>query len=75
MIRNQHLQMQHLKPDTKNQTLPHGVPPWRDTRKKYNIQSNIKMLLGKECKVVNTMKFCISIQDKKKLLDQLTLTK
>ena len=45
-----------LKPETDNKTLPTGLPQWRD-RKKYNIHSDIRTLLGKSCKVEKVMKF------------------
>ena len=52
MIRNvqqpKHAQIQHVE----NQTLPQ----WRDS-KKYNIQSDKKTVLGKECEVKKLMKF------------------
>ena len=39
------------KTDTDNQTLPQGVPPIEREQKKYNIQNNIKTLLGKDNEV------------------------
>ena len=41
------------KPDTKNQTLPNGGT----SEKKYNIQSEIKILLGRDCEVKKILKF------------------
>ena len=40
-----------------NQTLLFGVPQWRDIRKKYNIQSNIRTLLGRDYEVEKSMRF------------------
>ena len=45
------------KPDTGNQTLPRGVSPMDEQQKKYNIGSDIKTLLGKDCKVEKIIKF------------------
>ena len=34
-----------------NQTMPSGEPPWMDTRKKYNINNDIKKVLGRHWEV------------------------
>ena len=39
-----------------NQTLSPGNPPLEGQQKKYNIQSNIKTPLGKECEVQKIMR-------------------
>ena len=44
------------KSDTNNQKLPRRVPQKRDT-KKYNIQNNIRMLLGRDCEVEKMSRF------------------
>ena len=38
------------KPEPNNKT-------WRNSRKKFNIQSDIKTLLGKDCEVEKMMEF------------------
>ena len=45
------------KPDTNNQTLTRGVPTIGDTRKKYNIQSVIRMLMRRNCEVEKVTRF------------------
>ena len=48
------------KPEHNNKTLPTRLPPmdqWRDSRKKYNIQGDIKTLLGESCEVEKMMRF------------------
>ena len=45
------------KPETKNKTLPTRLSPMEDSRKKYNIQSDIRTLLGKSCEVEKMMRF------------------
>ena len=35
---------------------------WRDSRKKYNIQGDIKTLLGKSCEVEKMMRFLIEAE-------------
>ena len=45
------------KPETNNKTLLKRLPQWRDSRKKYNIQGDIRTLLGKSCEVVKMMRF------------------
>ena len=37
------------KPEPNNKTLPTSLPQWRGTRKKHNIQGDIRTLQGKEC--------------------------
>ena len=32
-------------------------PKWKDSRKKYNIQGDIRSLLGKDCEVEKMMRF------------------
>ena len=34
-----------------------NCPQWRDSRKKYNMQSDIKTLMGKDCEVKSIMRF------------------
>ena len=36
---------------------PQDCPRWRDSRKKNNIQGDIRTLLGKDCEVEKTMRF------------------
>ena len=45
------------KSEPNNKTLPTRMPQWRDSRKKHNIQSDIKTLLGKDCEVYKMMRF------------------
>ena len=47
------------KPELNNITLPkrQECPQWRDSRKKHNIQGDIRTLLGKECEVEKMMRF------------------
>ena len=45
------------KLDTNNRTLSQGVLTVEDTRKIYNIQSDIKILLGRDCEVKKVMRF------------------
>ena len=39
------------KPEPYNKTLPTRLPQWWDSRKKYNIQVDIRTLLGKDCEM------------------------
>ena len=45
------------KLESNNKTLPTRLPQWKDSRKKYSIQGDIKTLLGKNCEVEKMMKF------------------
>ena len=45
------------KSDADNLTLSQGMPPMRGKQKKYNIRSDIKALLVKDCEVEKIMKF------------------
>ena len=45
------------KQNTNNKTLPTRLPQWRDSRKKYNIQGDIRALLGKNYEVEKMMRF------------------
>ena len=45
------------KPETDNKILPIRLPQWRDNRKKYNIQSDIRTLLGKVFEAEKMMRF------------------
>ena len=45
------------KPNTNNKTLPTRLPQWRDSRKKYNIQGDMRTLLGKSWEVEKMMRF------------------
>ena len=45
------------KPETNNKTLHKRLPHWRDSRKKHNIQGEIRTLLGKDCEVKKLMRF------------------
>ena len=45
------------KPEIYNQTLPPRMPQWINSRRKYNIQDDIKTLLGRECEVKKILKF------------------
>ena len=46
-----------LKPDTNNQTLASGVPTMEGhQKKKYNIQGDIRMLLGRDCDIEKVMR-------------------
>ena len=45
------------KPDTNNKTLPYRLPPMEGQQKKYNIQGDIKALLGKSCEVEKRVRF------------------
>ena len=45
------------KPETNNKTLPTRLSQWRDNRKKYNIQGDIRTLLGKDSEVEKIMRF------------------
>ena len=47
--------MQRL--DTNNKTLPTRLPLWKDSRRKYNIQGDLRALLGKSCEVEKMMRF------------------
>ena len=44
-----------------NQTLEE-CPQWRNSKRKYNIQSDIKMLRGKDCEVEKIIKFLKKIE-------------
>ena len=44
------------KPDSDNQTLPRGVI-CRDSKKKNNIQGDIKILQGRGCEVEKVVRF------------------
>ena len=55
------------KSDTKNQTLPHGMPQWRDKRKKYNVLSDVRILLGRDCEVEKVMRYFKNIRMFKKI--------
>ena len=50
------------KPDTSNQASLRGVPPWRDTKKKFNIQYDIRTLLGRNCEVQKGYRFLSDIE-------------
>ena len=43
--------------ETNNKTLPKRLPQWRDSRKKYSIQDDIRAILGKSCEVEKKMRF------------------
>ena len=45
------------KPETNNEILSTRLPQWRDSRKKYNNQGEIRTLLGKNCEVEKIMSF------------------
>ena len=45
------------KPEPNNKTLPTSLPQWRGTRKKHNIQGDIRTLQGKDCEVEKMMRF------------------
>ena len=45
------------KPKSNNKTLPTRLPQWRDSRTKYNIQGDIRALLGNDCEVEQMIKF------------------
>ena len=45
------------KPETDNQTLPPEVLPMEGQQKKDYIQEDIKILLGRDCKLEKVMKF------------------
>ena len=45
------------KTDTNNETLPIRLSQWRDSKKKYNIQGDIRALLGKNYEVEKIMRF------------------
>ena len=45
------------KPEPNNKTFLTRLPQWRDSRKKHNIQGDIRTLLGKECEVEKMMRF------------------
>ena len=45
------------KPEPNNKTFPTRLPQWRDSRKKHNIQGDIRTLLGKDCEVEKKMRF------------------
>ena len=45
------------RPNTNNKTLPTRLLPMRDSKKKYNIQGDIRALLGKNYEVEKMMRF------------------
>ena len=45
------------KSDADNLTLSQGMPPMRGKQKKYNIRSDIKALLVKDCEVEKIIMF------------------
>ena len=44
------------KPETNNKIVPTRLSHWRDSRRKYNIQSDIRTQ-GKDCEVEKMMRF------------------
>ena len=48
------------RPGTNNKTLP--PMQWRDSRKKYNIQGDLRALLGKSCEVKKMMRYLKEIK-------------
>ena len=59
---NQHAKMQHVKPNTNNQTLYRVVLPMKGYQKKYNVQSKLKTQLGKDCEVEKVMRYIKDIE-------------
>ena len=59
------------KPHTNNQPLLFGVPTNKETPEIYNIQSDIRMLLGRDCVVEMVMKYLkhIGVFEKYKIMD------
>ena len=45
------------KPETNNKTLPKRMPQWRDSRKKYYIQGDLRKILRTDWDVEKMMKF------------------
>ena len=45
------------KAESYSQTLSPVMPQQRENRRRYSIQSDIKMILEKNCKVTNVIKF------------------
>ena len=58
------------KPETANLTFSPGVPHWRDRGKNYNIQDNIKTLLGRDFEVEKVMRFLKEVGVFKEILKQ-----
>ena len=50
------------KPETNNNTLHTRLPPIEEQQKKYNIQGDIRTLLGKDCEVEKIMRFIKGIR-------------
>ena len=44
-------------PETNNKKLPTRLPQWKDSRRKYNIQGDLRALLGKSREMEKMMKF------------------
>ena len=61
MTSKKHAQIQHV--ETRTLKIKHGVPQLKDSRKKYNVQSDIKALMGRDYEVENIMKFLKNQQD------------
>ena len=57
MKKLKHLFNNNKKPDTNNQTLPCGVLTIKKRQEKYNIQSDIKTLLRRDCEVEKLMRY------------------
>ena len=50
------------KPETDNKTLHTRQPRWRNSRKKHNIQGDIRRLLGKDYEVEKAIRFLKGIE-------------
>ena len=50
------------KPEPNNKTLPTRLAPMEEQQKKYNIQGNIRTLLGKDCERKKIMRFLKKIE-------------
>ena len=45
------------RPETNNKTCLQDCPQWRDSRKKYNVQGDLRTAMGKDCEVEKIMRF------------------
>ena len=73
---HQHAQIRNVE-TIHNQTINSCLeecPQWKNIRKKYNIQGNIQMLLGRDCEVERLWSFWRRCLMKYKYTDEISMT-